>query len=326
MLVMTNIGEEGLQRISSVSPRVKITDASELFPAERKGDLAAKEKLTALLGEAEVVFGRFELSQDVLPRAPELKWVQTMGAGVNRYLTPEMMVSPVIMTNSSGIHAIQIGEFIISRMLMFAKQSPLLFRLQQERKWGRVRGAVLRSKTVGIVGLGHIGREAARLSKAFGMKVLATRRSAKRAGRGRYVDIIFPPSQLKQLLAESDFVALSVPLTRETNKLIGKEELRAMKPTAYLINIARGSVIDEEVLVRALEENWIAGAALDVFTTEPLPADNRLWGLPNVIISPHSSGGVEGESMRATELFCENLKRYLAGKKLFNVVDKERGY
>jgi phosphoglycerate dehydrogenase-like enzyme len=185
---------------------------------------------------------------------------------------------------------------------------------------------VLRSKTVGIVGLGHIGREVARLAKAFGMRVVATRRSARQSQRARYVDRLFAPDQLLQLLSESDFVVLTLPLTKETHKIIGEAELRSMKPTAYLINVARGQVVDEEALARVLEEHRIAGAGLDVFTREPLPADSRLWKLPNVIISPHIAGYMENYSEQATAVFCENLRRYLGGKRLINVVGKERGY
>jgi D-2-hydroxyacid dehydrogenase (NADP+) len=179
---------------------------------------------------------------------------------------------------------------------------------------------------VGIVGLGHIGREAARLAKAFGMRVLATRRSAKQVGQARYVDTMLPIKQLRRLLTESDFVVLSLPLTQETRQIIGEVELRSMKPTAYLINIARGSLIDEESLVRALEEKRIAGAGLDVFAREPPPAESPLWGFPNVIISPHIAGGMEDYVERATGVFVENLRRYIQGKKLINIVDKERGY
>jgi len=137
---------------------------------------------------------------------------------------------------------------------------------------------------------------------------------------------MLPQQQMGDLLAESDFVVLALPLTQETTKFIGEEQLRAMKSSAYLINIARGGVIDEEALVRALEENWIAGAGLDVFATEPLPIDSKLWQLPNVIFSPHVSGGMEDYLTQATTLFMENLQRYMQGKRLLNVVDKKKGY
>jgi D-2-hydroxyacid dehydrogenase (NADP+) len=237
-----------------------------------------------------------------------------------------MIESPVIMANVSGIHAIPSSEFILGLILMFVKQMPLCFKLKQEKKWRRFTPTVLSSKTVGIVGLGTIEREVARLAKAFNMKVLATRRSARQVTRARYVDTVLPPHDLKWLLAESDFVVLALPFTLETHKLIGEEQLHSMKPTAYLINISRGGIVDEEALVRALDEHWIAGAGLDVFATEPLPGDSRLWELPNVIFSPHVSGVMEDYNARATELFSENLRRYLTGKRLLNVVNKKRGY
>ena len=322
VLVISAIGDECLQQITSVSPKIKLTDVSDLFRAEQRGDSASKEKLDALLAEAEVICG-LRLPQNVITRAPKLKWVQVIGAGVDRFLDTDIMGSSVIMTNVSGIHATSISEFILGRMLMFVKQAPLYFQLKQ---WKRFPPTVLRSKTVGIVGLGSIGREVARLSKAFGMKVVATRRSTERVGQARYVDIMLPRQQLQQLLSDSDFVVLTLPLTSETKGLIGEEELRTMKSTAYLINIARGGVVDEEALIRALDEHWIAGAGLDVFTTEPLPADSRLWELSNVILSPHISGGREDYTIRATAVFLKNLRRYLNGKKLLNVVDKKKGY
>ncbi|MFC2071297.1 D-2-hydroxyacid dehydrogenase [Chloroflexota bacterium] len=325
VLVSGVLGEECLQQISSISPRIKLTDVSDLFRAEQRGDSVFKEKLDALLAEAEVMFG-FRLPQNVIARAPKLKWVQVMSAGVNRFLDADMVESPVMITSVSGIHATPISEFVLGLMLMFVKQAPLCFQLKQEKQWRRFTSSVLRSKTVGVVGFGSIGREVARLAKTFGMRVLATRRSAKRVGRARYVDIMLPREQLRQLFAESDFVVLTLPLTAETTKLIGEEELRTMKSTAYLINIARGGVVDEEALIRALDEGWIAGAGLDVFVTEPLPPESRLWEFPNVILSPHVSGSMEGYAVRATELFSENLRRYLNGKKLLNVVDKKMGY
>jgi D-2-hydroxyacid dehydrogenase (NADP+) len=325
VLVTTPIGDESLQQITNVSPRIKLSNVSELVRAEQRGDFARQDELDALLAEAEVIYG-LRLPKDVIARAPKLKWVQVMSAGVDRYLDDEFRQSSVIMTNVSGIHATPIGEIVLGLMLMFAKQAPLCFQLKQEKQWKRFMPTVLRSKTVGIVGLGNIGREVARLAKAFGMRVVAIRRSVKRVVRAKYVDILLPREQLPRLLSESDFVVLSLPFTSETNKLIGEKELRTMKPTAYLINIARGNIVDEEALIRALDERWIAGAGLDVFATEPLPADSRLWEFPNVIFSPHIAGGMEDYNIRATELFCENLGHYLSGKNLLNVVDKKKGY
>ena len=325
VLINAPIGDELLLQITNVSPRIRLSNVYELARAEQSGDFARKDELDALLAEAEVIYG-FRLPNDVFTRAPKLKWVQVMSAGVDRFLDIEFQQSSVIMTNVSGIHAIPIGEIVLEQMLMFAKQAPLCFRLKQEKQWKRFMPTVLRSKTVGIVGLGNIGREVARLAKAFGMRVVATRRSIKRVARAKHVDILLPTEQLSRLLKESDFVVLSLPFTSETNRLIGEKELRTMKPTAYLINIARGNIVDEEALIRALDERWIAGAGLDVFATEPLPVDSRLWEFTNVIFSPHIAGGMEGYNIRATELFCDNLRRYLSGKNLFNVIDKKKGY
>ncbi len=208
VLVTSRMEDECLRQIVSVSPKVKLTDVSDLSRAEYRGDSASKEKLDDLLAEAEVIFGA-RLPQSVIARAPKLKWIQVTSAGVNRFLDTEMVESPVIMTNVSGIHATPIGEFVLGLMLMFVKQAPLCFQSKQEKQWKRFNAAVLRSKTVGIVGLGSIGQEVARLAKAFGMRVLATRRSAKRVGHARYVDIMLPRDQLRQLLMESDFVVLA---------------------------------------------------------------------------------------------------------------------
>jgi phosphoglycerate dehydrogenase-like enzyme len=319
-----SIDKECQKLIISASPRVKFTDASDLYRAQRSGDTSVKSKLDALLAEAEVIFGRPPENPAV--RAPKLKWVQVTSAGVDRWQDTGIMESPVILTNVSGIHSVPISEFVLSEMLMFVKHAPEFFASKQSRRWQRIEPSVLRGKTVGIVGLGSIGREVARLAQAFGMTVLAMRRSAHANERARYVDQMLPSQKLEQLLAESDFVVIAVPYTAETIGLIAEKELRAMKPTAYIINIARGGIIDEDVLIRALKEHWIAGAGLDVFATEPLPPTSKLWEPPNVIFSPHVAGGHEGYLKHATEVFIDNLRRYINGQRLRNVVNKERGY
>jgi D-2-hydroxyacid dehydrogenase (NADP+) len=325
ILITTAIDEASLNRIKSVSSRIKLTDISKLAQSEKKGDEAARKQLDALLSGAQIIYG-FRLPDNFIVRAPKLKWFQTMSAGVDRFLDEEFRRSSVIMTSVKGIHATPIGEFVLGLMLMLAKKAPLAFQQKQQKQWQPFLATTLRSKTVGIVGLGHIGREVARLAKAFGMKVVATRRSAGKSQRARYADRLLPPNRLPELLAESDYVVLTLPLTSETRGIIGDKELRSMKPTAYLINIARGNLIDEAALVRALEEKRIAGAGLDVFATEPLPKDSPLWDFSEVIISPHIAGGMEDYVARATAVFCENLRRYLSGRKLINIVDKKKGY
>jgi phosphoglycerate dehydrogenase-like enzyme len=258
--------------------------------------------------------------------APRLKWIQLTSAGADRLLNSGFVEQGITVTTVSGLHAIPIGEFIIGAMLQWAKGAPRTMRAQLKHEWTRFAPTELHGKTVGIVGIGHIGAEAARLAKAFGCRVLATKRSATARSSTPYADEILPASELPRLLAESDYVVLCVPLTTDTRGLIGERELRMMKPTACLINIARGPVIVEEALIEALRQGWIAGAALDVFEKEPLPADSPLWDFENVILTPHISGGTENYNRRATEIFARNLGHYLSGEPLENVVDPARGY
>jgi phosphoglycerate dehydrogenase-like enzyme len=325
VLVMSAIGSDCLRLISDASPLVNIIDVSGLFRDELKGDIVARDKLSDLLAGAEVIFG-LRLPQGVLSRSPDLKWIQVMSAGVEHFLDADMLDSQVKLTNVSGIHATPMGEFVIGLMLMFVKKSPVCLDLKQRKKWERLSPGVLNSKTVGIIGLGSIGKEVARLSKAFNMKIIATSRSARENTRARNVDIMVPSHQLDSLLQESDFVVLTVPFTSETRKMIGEPELKQMKSTAYLINIARGGIIDEPALIKALEQRWIAGAGLDVFSVEPLPLDSPLWKMPEVIISPHIAGIRPDYALAATGLFIDNLRRYLNGVRLKNIVDKKRGY
>ena len=218
------------------------------------------------------------------------------------------------------------GEVVLEMMLMFVKDAPACLRMKQAREWRRYRPKLLRGQTVGILGLGVVGREIARLCKAFGMKVIGVRRSGGPESPFPDVDRVYPRERLPELLAESDFVVLALPLTKETKGMIGEKELRGMKPSAYLINVARGAIVDEGALIRALEEKWIAGAGLDVFIQEPLPPESKFYELPNVIFSPHISGDMPDYESRATEVFCENLRRYLAGEPFLHEVDKEKEY
>ncbi len=325
VLVTTPIGEVLLAQIAAVSPRIKVTDVSSQAKAYQVDAYVPGNEFDSILAEADVLYG-LRIPQNLAGRAPRLKWVQVMSAGVERYLDAGLRKSPVTLTNVSGIHATPIGEFCLEQMLMFAKGAAQCFDMKQQKEWRWFTPSVLRGKTVGIIGLGEIGREVARLSKAFGMRVIATRRSTKRETRARNVDVLLPAGGLHRALAESDFVIIALPYTKETNGVIGEAEFEEMKTTAYIINIGRGAIIDEEAMIRALSENRIAGAGLDVFTTEPLPSSSKLWELPNVLFSPHVSGGMEDYIVKATDLFCRNLERFVAGKRLFNVVGKRRGY
>jgi phosphoglycerate dehydrogenase-like enzyme len=258
--------------------------------------------------------------------APRLKWIQLTSAGADRLLNSGFVEQGITVTTVSGLHATPIGEFIIGAMLQWAKGAPRTMRAQLRHEWTRFAPTELHGKTVGIVGIGHIGAEAGRLAKAFGCRVIATKRSATAIETAEYADEIMPSSELPRLLAESDYVVLCVPLTNDTRGLIGEKELRMMKPSAFLVNIARGPVIVESALISALRAGVIAGAALDVFEQEPLPAESPLWDMENVILTPHVSGGTEIYNKRAAEIFADNLKRYISGAQLRNVVDPSRGY
>jgi phosphoglycerate dehydrogenase-like enzyme len=287
----------------------------------------AKERLAAILAETDVIFTNPVVPSDLVERAPQLRWLQLTSAGVDRLLDSPIVRSHVTVTTASGIHAVTISEYVLGAILAFAKGFPAALRAQMEARWAPYPPQELEGQTVGIVGMGAIGSRVAELAHAFGMRVLAIRRSVKTRASGEGpVDELLPPSELPYLLGESDYVVLAVPLTPESTRMIGEAELRAMKPSAVLINIARGSVIDEAMLIRALKERWIAGAALDVFEREPLPSGSELWPLDNVLLTPHISGGTPRYMERAIELFCDNLRRYLAGETLRNVVDVARGY
>jgi D-2-hydroxyacid dehydrogenase (NADP+) len=299
--------------------------------AEDESEEEAKERLEPILGDTEVLLTNPVVPDDIVERAPNLKWLQLTSAGVDRLLDAPVVNSPVAVTTASGIHATPISEYVIGTMLAFAKSLPKAFRAQQERAWRPFWPDELEDETAGVLGVGAIGARVVKLAKALDMRVLALRRSASRRLTGDEsgvpgVDEMLPPSDLPYLLAESDYVVVALPLTPESRNLIGEPELRGMKPNAVIVNIGRGAIIDEAALVRALKEGWIAGAALDVFQQEPLSPESELWGLENVILTPHISGGTPRYMERAVGLFCDNLRRYLEGEPLRNVVDQARGY
>ena len=292
------------------------------------------DELSAHLPDAEVVCSYF-MPYDWRTLAPKLRWLQFPGAGVDS-LAPTGLLdanSGVIVTTAAGIHAETISEYVLGSMLMFNWNWPLMVRLQDEHKWARsaswyhLGGRELAGQTLGIIGLGHIGRRIAQLGHAFGMQVLGTRRSIHTSKEQESeVDQSFLPEQLHELLPLCDYVVISVPLTRETEKLIGEAELRMMRSNTYLVNIARGRVIDEQALVRALREGWIAGAGLDVTEEEPLPPESPLYSMPNVILTPHISGNSVHYDTRLAALFADNLKRYRSDQELLNQYEPSRGY
>ena len=325
LVVTRKLGDTYLKQIQTISPDINLIDASAFFYFEPGEDPASKQKIDALLANADIVVGHWP-PKNIVTRAPHLKWFHTFLAGVDAPDYAHMLEKGITVTNSTGIHGTQISELVFEKMLMHAKRAFFSFQMQQEKKWSRFIPSLLSGKTLGIVGLGSIGKEVARLGKAFGMKVIANRRSITEISKTENVDILMPTSQLTELLSQSDYVVLSMAVTPETDKIIGEKELRAMKPTAFLINIARGKVVDETALIRALKENWIGGAGLDTVSREPLPPESEIWDLPNLILTPHISGVRDDYFDLAIPLFCENLKRYLGDKQMINVIDRKKGY
>lgn len=279
-----------------------------------------------------------EVFDRILARAPRLRWVHSATAGVERVLTPASRERRLTITNARGVFSRPIAEYVVMMMLAVSRRLPQLLELQQERTWQPLEARELRDVTVGIVGLGSIGRAVGALATAFGCRVIATRRRPEAGGAATdgegddpylgslMLDRVLPPEQLPELLAESDFVVLAAPLTRATAGLIGDEALAAMKPGAWVINIARGELVDERALLRALADGRIGGAVLDTFRTEPLPPISPLYDAPNVIITPHTSWSSGRVLDRSVELFCDNLRRFAAAAPLVNVVDPDAGY
>jgi phosphoglycerate dehydrogenase-like enzyme len=304
----------------------------ELPAPEDESEEDARRALHEILGATQVLLSNQVMPDDIVKLAPVLKWLQLTSAGVDSLIDHEVVRTPgVTVTTASGVHATTISEYIIGAMISFAKNFPKALRSQEQRAWQPYWPQELEGATAGIVGFGAIGKRTAELASALRMRVLAMRRSCPRRMSGEEagapaVDEMFPPADLHAFLAECDYVVLALPLTDESTGMIGEAELAAMKPNAVIVNIARGRVIDQDALIRALREGRVAGAALDVTTPEPLPADHELWDVPNVMITPHISGGTPRYMERAVDLFCDNLRRYVDGEPLRNVVDPSRGY
>lgn len=306
---------------SRVSPE-RIPMIRDIVPSADIRVLPSADQLEPHLSWADVVFGNIEACH--ISAASRLKWVQLTSAGFDAYLG---VTNPVLFTTSRGVTADCGAEHTLGMMIALAHAFPFFQGRQRDRQWDRqpARPRLLTGATLGILGLGAYGSALAVRAKALGMRVLAIRRTAP-AEPPPSVDQLWTLDRLDDLLADSDHVVIHLPLTAETRGIMNPQTLRKMKPTAYLYNTARGGIIDEPALVEALRKGVIAGAGLDVFREEPLPADSPLWDLPNVIITPHVAGCWAGMWDAAFDLFCDNLKRYIAGLPLLNVADFSRGY
>ncbi len=262
----------------------------------------------------------------VMQRAPKLEWIHAMYAGLDRSLFPELVESPIPLTNGSGVFSQSLGEFVMLGVLYFAKDVPRRMQAKAEHRWDVFDNVEIRKQTIGIVAHGDIGRAVASRAKALGMRVLATRRNPSLRAGDEHVDRVYAAGDLHAMLPECDYVAVTAPLTKETTGLIGKREFDLMKPSAVILNVGRGPVIDESAMIEALRTNRIRGAALDVFDVEPLPPDSPLWSLDNVLLTSHCADHVEGWVESAVVFFVEQFARWRKGEPLRNVVDKRAGY
>jgi phosphoglycerate dehydrogenase-like enzyme len=330
VLVTMRFDRTQLDRLRTVAPEISVSQADP--------DAADYAKTHVLYAGAP--------PRD-LSRAPALRWVQLHMAGVNALADHPLYTDTTLpLTTTSGVHAATIAEYAVTMLLVLAHRVPRMVEWQgrggwptDEQRWPLFVPSEVRGATLGIIGYGSIGRELARIAtSAFGMKVLALKRDPSRRAdegyclpgtgdpEGRLPAEWLGPAQLDSLLARADVVVLCAPLIAETRGLIGEAALRRMKPSAYFINVGRGASVDEPALARALRERWIAGAALDVFAQEPPPAGHPLYGLDSAILSPHVSGFLPSYDEKCSVLFAENLRRYLVGEPMLNLVDRDRGY
>jgi phosphoglycerate dehydrogenase-like enzyme len=283
------------------------------------------------IADVEVMFAG-SLSAQQFQAAKKLRWIHSQSAAVHQFMFPEFVHSDVLLTNSREVHAPVVAEHVIAMIFALAKKIPAAARFQQQGVWGqegiwrgRLRPREIAGATLGLIGLGSIGRNVAKNASSLGMRVIAVREHPERE-KPQGVREVLPSSKLLELLRQSDYAVLSVPLTPETTGIIGRGELAAMKADASLINVGRGPLVDQRALVDALREQKIGAAALDVFDQEPLPSDSPLWNLENLLITPHTAGMSDNMWEHHYSLFRENLGRYLSGQPLLGLVNKQRGY
>lgn len=299
-----------IREVEAVDPRVRVASVSD------------RTKWLHEAPETEVILG-FRPLRDATLRARRLRWVHATGAGVER-LCQDVAGTDIIVTNSH-IHGDVIAEYVFGMLLGHARRLREFFQYQEKHRWAHhdLRGLLLAGRTMGILGLGTLGAAVARRAAAFGMHVVGTKRTQASVP---HVDRVFPPDRLDEVLHASNVLVITLPFTSETNGLIGPHELALLPRGAFVINVGRGGIVEEAALLHALRSGHLGGAGFDVFEQEPLPEGSPLWDAPGMIITSHCAGAFEGYMDRAVPLFCENLRRYLAGQPLLNVVDVSRGY
>jgi len=302
----------------------------ERWPEMQVVHLPNYDRLLEELPDADIFVG-YSMRVDQFAWAKKLRWLHSTAAGVNQLMYPELRQSGIVITNASGVHSIPMVEHVLGVLVAMARRFPDLWRNQREHRWSQQevwdrapRPRELRGRVLLLIGFGAVGQEVAKLAKAVGMTIRAVTRSGH--GDTNLAEKIYPATELDAALQGADYVVLAAPETAETHHLIGAPQFQAMKPDAYFVNVARGSLVDESAMIEALREHRIAGAALDVAAHEPLPPESLLWDLENVFITPHLSASTESLWTRQTDLVMENFERWFAGKELRNRVDPNRGY
>ena len=337
VLIASPLEAEHVERIAAADGRLRVLYAPDLLPVPRypcdhggiKRDLDAADlaRWAELRSRADISFDfDWQAPADMAVNCPALRWVQGTSAGIGGLLERTgLSKTPITFTTAAGVHGVPLAEFALFGLLYFAKGVPVLARCQAEHHWDRHTTTQLRGSSALLVGLGGVGREVARLLAAVGVRVIG----AGRPGREYQVDGVasyVADTELGSVLPEVDALVLACPLTTRTYHLIGSAELEQLRPGAVVVNVARGQVIDEPALIGALASGHLGGACLDVFETEPLPESSPLWAMPNVLVSPHSASTVAAENRLITDLFIDNIGRWLAGRPLRNTFDASAGY
>lgn len=313
-ILIGDFSEEQLESLRGVAPHVDFVS-----PGNREELLSEIEDADALLGH--------KINPELVCQGKKLRWIQTGGVGVEGLMFPELVNSEIVLANGRGTAAIPIAEHVMALLLAFSRTVNMTIKYQTEKVWSKTMNLPLleiAGDTLGLLGLGNIGLQVAKRASAFDMRILAV--DPTQTEKPDYVESLWKPDRLHEMLRQSDFVAICCPLTPETAGMMRAPEFGSMKPTAFLINIARGKIVDQAALIEALQTEAIAGAGLDAMDPEPLPPDSPLWEMENVIITPHHAGKSPKHRRRVFELFCENLRRFVAGEPLLNVVDKTKGY
>jgi glyoxylate/hydroxypyruvate reductase A len=341
VLIASYLEPELVERIRAVDQRLDVLYEPGLlrpprYPADHGGQPierseAQEARWRGLLASADILFDFDQTHLHDLPElAPRVRWIQATSAGIGERVVALDYVDRMpdtVFTTASGVHAGPLAEFCLLGMVAFSRGLFTMFDQQRRRDWTRFAGSDLRGRTVAVFGHGSIGIEVGRVARALGMYVIGMRRNpAGSRPEDLSADEIHPADSLHHILPRAEFLVIAAPHTPETEGVIGAEEIALLPPGAVVINVGRGLLVDEPSLIAALESGDLGGAVLDVFATEPLPADSPLWAMPNVLVSPHSAATSDRENARITDLFCENLRRFLAEEPLLNVLDTERRY